>query len=168
MLHGVTQFASLLDWPALPDSERFQRLLSIVVCVGLWVLPHLAPVWYRRRRVQVLVVFRCGGGCGCGLAARASHGQAAGPLPPCVPQHQQLASSTGPLASPAAWGALCHCPTPPHRAAPSCRLIFFAFPLLRKPRGAPCACAAARGATAGGEASTAGPCAHASVARRSA
>ena len=55
---GVTQLASLLAWSSLPGNERFQRVLSIIVCLGLFLMPCLAPSWYIRRRQAVLVGFR--------------------------------------------------------------------------------------------------------------
>lgn len=57
-MHGVTQVVSLLNWPELPGSERFQRLLSIAVCLGLFLLPCLCPSWYLRWRKAVLCTFR--------------------------------------------------------------------------------------------------------------
>ena len=58
LLHGVTQVVSLLDWGNLPGDERFQRVLSIFVCLGLLLLPCCTPAWYDRWRKEVLVAFR--------------------------------------------------------------------------------------------------------------
>jgi len=39
-------------------NERFQRVLSIIVCLGLFLMPCCAPAWYDRWRRSVLVGFR--------------------------------------------------------------------------------------------------------------
>lgn len=58
LMHGVTQVVSLLAWSTLPASERFQRLLSIALCLALAALPTFACSWYSRRRTITLIVVR--------------------------------------------------------------------------------------------------------------
>lgn len=42
--HGSTQVVSLLAWHALPASERWQRVASILYACLPWLIPTVVPV----------------------------------------------------------------------------------------------------------------------------
>lgn len=47
-LHSAAQTASLSAWATLPDSEKAQRLGSILLLAMFWAAARLAPRLYRR------------------------------------------------------------------------------------------------------------------------
>ena len=163
LLHGVTQLASLLAWSSLPGNERFQRVLSIIVCLGLFLMPCVAPSWYIRRRQAVLVAFRWAqvGVWRVLVWVGAQHQMPAAALPSRCSTHVPtvlIVPGRRPATSslPCSWHTSCRQQAPPSIPcklmwAPSacklpqplccpgpsaaCRFVFFAFPLLRKARG---------------------------------
>ena len=58
VLHGCTQLISLLQWSALPPSERAQRLGSVAWLAAFPLLAALAPRFYLRHRTAALALQR--------------------------------------------------------------------------------------------------------------
>lgn len=130
LLHGVTQLASLLAWSSLPGSERFQRVLSIFVCLGLFLMPFFAPAWYNRRRQAVLTGFRWV--LGAGYLRPLGCGRAAPEQPPCCTF--QVPSSCSALPP-------CRCvrsaldSTPAHTHAPAAQVHLLRLPAAAQGAG---------------------------------